>query len=205
MTRSGVRRWSARTAFPPKNGRSGGRVGGVQEDDGGALAGVAPAGLAADWCDGAWGAGVRARGEDVSLDDEGGVVRTLSVAELGGPSVGGQEGFLGQIEGDRDLGAGAAKVVGLADVAARWIGVGPNYMTALKKAAGVLGRLVSGQALLKDRRQHPGFTTRAAVEAAIMDGPVRLAPATAALSRELRDSRPDRRYAASGRSGGSTH
>ena len=87
--------------------------------------------------------------------------------------------------------------------AARLLGVGPTYITALKKAAGVKGGLVSVPELLKYRRGNPGFKQRWAGEA-VTDVP--LTPEdnaqVAAWVRELRGSRPDRRSAASGRSGG---
>ncbi len=83
--------------------------------------------------------------------------------------------------------------------AARLLDVGASYITALKKAAGIKGGKVRVPALLEFLRDNPGFTTR---WVPVTDDPEPPTPATAALVRELRDSRPDRRYAASGKSGG---
>ena len=100
--------------------------------------------------------------------------------------------------GQDDLARRGLRFVSTAE-AARLLCVGPTYITALKKAAGVKGGLVSFPALLKYRQDNPGFTAR---WVPVTDDPEPPTPATVALVRELRGSRPDRRSAASGRSGG---
>ena len=118
---------------------------------------------------------------------------------------------------EADLAAGGAHVISAVDrddlarrglrlvstaEAGRLIGAGPSYIAVLKNAAGVKGSLVSVPTLLKYQRDNPGFTTRwAGVDDPLT--PEEIAEG-AAMARELRNSRPGRRPAASGRSGVST-